>query len=271
MKRIRGQSNPSPHNSPETSGDTMGESLIRPAWRVKSWQVPGNVTSSFFQAQAEETASFNSFSVSAEDDASDGSSEDSACSDYDAAFVLHLMRQDTQTVPGPTFQSFASEIGTSCAFEPEAPQSRSSHDMDGEPCSLIRESALPMRPKRRFCDCGRTRPSLGIPSEGKASARWCSQCPGKPSEAVNVIHRRCCCGRSLPSLAFPGQSRRDARWCAKCPSKPTNAVDVTSRKCLCRTTRPTFGFAGEGLKDARWCSRCPGRPSNAISLLKRRR
>jgi len=124
---------------------------------------------------------------------------------------------------------------------------------------------------RRACECGRTKPSLGLAREGRAGARWCSRCPGRPPEAVDVIHRRCACGRSLPSLALPGQTRRDARWCARCPSRPAAAVDVTSRKCACGATRPTFGLPGEGLPQARWCSRCPDRPSACVSLLKRRR
>lgn len=122
------------------------------------------------------------------------------------------------------------------------------------------------------CECGLRRPSLGLFTEGQKIARWCSKCPNKPREAVDVRHKRCECGLSItPIYGLPGQQRKNAKWCAKCPMRPREAVNVASKRCECgQRIGPAFGIPGEGRKDARWCAKCPNKPDNAIDIRSKR-
>eukprot|EP00873_Tetraselmis_striata_P029961 jgi/Tetstr1/450225/TSEL_037263.t1 len=40
------------------------------------------------------------------------------------------------------------------------------------------------------CLCGKRAPTLGLPGEGRSSARWCSACPFKHDTAVDMINKR---------------------------------------------------------------------------------
>ena len=127
---------------------------------------------------------------------------------------------------------------------------------------------------KKGCVCGRVRqPQLGLPGGiGRKDARWCSQCPSKPSNAVDVRSKRCECGSHNPTFGLPGGSGiKDARWCSQCPSKPINAVDVVSKRCECGSHSPTFGLpGGSGIKDAWWCPQCPSKPDNAVDVKNKR-
>ena len=127
---------------------------------------------------------------------------------------------------------------------------------------------------RKRCECGSHRPTFGLPgaSSGLKAARWCSQCPSKPNNAVDVRNKQCDCGRHQPTLGLPGvPGLKAAQWCSQCPSKPKNAVNVVSKRCECGSHRPTFGLPGRrGLKAARWCSQCPSKPNNAVDVRSKR-
>ena len=125
------------------------------------------------------------------------------------------------------------------------------------------------------CECGSCHhPSFGLPGTiGRKAARWCSQCPSKPNNAVDVRHgKRCECGSCHPTFGLPGaSSRKAAQWCSQCPSKPHNAVDVVNTRCECGRHRPTFGLPGtSGWKAAQWCAQCPSKPHNAVNVVTKR-
>lgn len=125
------------------------------------------------------------------------------------------------------------------------------------------------------CECGRvSRPTLGLigPDGKRKRAKWCSMCPGKPEEAVNVTNKRCECGvASCPSFGLPEEGKKGARWCARCPGRPIEAVNVTNRRCECGLSQPSFGLvSGEGRRGAKWCAKCPGRPPEAMNVTNRR-
>ena len=128
--------------------------------------------------------------------------------------------------------------------------------------------------KKKGCECGKvSRPHLGLPgAHGKKFARWCSQCPSKSNNAVNVASKRCECGSHQPTLGLPGgRGMKDARWCPQCPFKPDNAVDVRNKRCECGSHNPTFGLPGaSGMKAAKWCSQCPSKPNNAVDVRNKR-
>merc|ERR1711971_665664 len=64
---------------------------------------------------------------------------------------------------------------------------------------------------------------------GAARARWCSKCPAKPAEAVDLVSKKCQCGQHWPCFGLPGDAAKAARWCSKCPEKPNEAVDVANK------------------------------------------
>jgi hypothetical protein len=109
--------------------------------------------------------------------------------------------------------------------------------------------------KNKKCKCGKAQPSLGLMGE---TAKWCSKCPDKPSEATNVVSKKCICGKTQPIYGFFGET---AKWCSKCPDKPSEAINVVSKKCDCGKAQPNFGLPGE---KAQWCSKC--KPDNAIDV-----
>ena len=124
--------------------------------------------------------------------------------------------------------------------------------------------------KNKICLCGSSSPSFGLPGEPWAAARWCSKCPQKPPNALDIVNRRCLCGSSSPSFGLSGEPAAAARWCSKCPQKPPNAVDIKSRKCLCGSSWSCFGLPGEPKAAARWCSKCPQKPPNAVDVVHKR-
>ena len=118
----------------------------------------------------------------------------------------------------------------------------------------------------RICECGAAEPSFGRPGGARKDARWCSKCPSKPANSVNVKCNRCECGAAMPYFGRLGGKPKDAIWCSKCPSKPAEAVDVVSVRCDCGEARASFGKPGGARKDARWCSKCPSKPAEAIDV-----
>ena len=127
-------------------------------------------------------------------------------------------------------------------------------------------------PKR--CRCGQSaHPKHGLNGEPPQLARWCSQCPSRPINAVDIVSKRCECGRGLPNFGVMvdgTDSRKVARyWCANCPNRPPEARDM-SKKCECRRSKPSFGLPGEEKKAARWCSRCPTKPPEAVDVVNKR-
>ncbi|ABU43899.1 hypothetical protein AR158_C354R [Paramecium bursaria Chlorella virus AR158] len=110
------------------------------------------------------------------------------------------------------------------------------------------------------CVCGKTRPYFGL-SGGKPI--WCSKCPEKPKDAINVVNKKCVCGKTQPQFGLPGKK---PMWCSKCPEKPKDAVNVNAKKCVCGKTQPQFGLPGQ---KAMWCSKCPEKPKDAISIKKK--
>ena len=114
----------------------------------------------------------------------------------------------------------------------------------------------------RKCECGKTQASIGLI---RGDPKWCSKCPNKPKNAINVVAKRCKCGKSIPSYGLEGEARKDAKWCLKCPDKPINAIDVINKRCKCEFKKqPIYGLPG---KKAVWCAYCPTKPDNAIDVL----
>eukprot|EP00191_Tetraselmis_sp_GSL018_P013648 CAMPEP_0177588914 /NCGR_PEP_ID=MMETSP0419_2-20121207/6500_1 /TAXON_ID=582737 /ORGANISM="Tetraselmis sp., Strain GSL018" /LENGTH=626 /DNA_ID=CAMNT_0019079185 /DNA_START=700 /DNA_END=2581 /DNA_ORIENTATION=- len=162
-----------------------------------------------------------------------------------------------------------SDASGSSANQCEGPEGHNAQSNRSQPSSTMSLSWRAAAPSMR-CECGRTRPSYGFEKEGRRSARWCSKCPSKPPEAVNVVLRRCECGRSQPTYGMPGNPRRLARWCAKCPQRPKEAVDLKNRRCECGKAIPNFGLPGDERRAARWCAQCPGKAPNAVDVRNRK-
>jgi hypothetical protein len=114
------------------------------------------------------------------------------------------------------------------------------------------------------CECGKHYPSFNLP--GEITRKWCSECPNKPLEAINVKNKKCECGKHYPSLNLPGEITR--KWCFECPNKPLEATDVKHKKCECGKHRPSFNLPGE--KTGKWCSNCPNKPLEAINVVSKR-
>ena len=112
----------------------------------------------------------------------------------------------------------------------------------------------------RDCECGKHRASFGLPSEKRA--RWCTSCPSKLPDAVDVRHKRCECGKSNPTFGFTHEKK--PRWCKACPSKSPNAVGMCNKKCECGKSRPCYGLPCESRP--RWCVACPEKLPNAINI-----
>ncbi|ABT15176.1 hypothetical protein NY2A_B777L [Paramecium bursaria Chlorella virus NY2A] len=107
----------------------------------------------------------------------------------------------------------------------------------------------------RKCTCDKKRQSLyGRPGDSRPT--WCSKCPDKPDDAINVVSKKCMCGNGCPIYGFSGQK---AQWCFEC--KPDDAINVVSKKCTCGKRQPIYGFSGE---KAQWCSDC--KPDEAIDV-----
>ena len=121
------------------------------------------------------------------------------------------------------------------------------------------------------CPCGKSkRPSFGLPGGKPYTAKWCSKCPEKPDNAVDVRNKRCACGASYPSYGNPGGNPGSAKWCAKCPEKPADSVNVHSKRCVCGKSQPSLGLPGEHPYEARWCAKCPDKPVNALNVVRKR-
>ena len=119
-----------------------------------------------------------------------------------------------------------------------------------------------MNVKHKKCECGKHRPTFNL--EGKFTAIWCSECPTKHPDAVDVMDKRKCeCGKHRPTFNLKGKTT--AIWCSECPTKHPDAVDVVDkRKCECGKYRPTFNLKGK--TTAIWCSECPTKHPDAIDI-----
>lgn len=118
--------------------------------------------------------------------------------------------------------------------------------------------------KRDGCECGaRKEARYGVP--GDLIARWCSTCPNKHPDAVNICDKRCQCGNSAnPSF---GDAIGRKIWCAKC--KPKEAVKIRpDGNCECGNKRPRFGLHGD--QQPRWCEDCPSKEPEAINICRKR-
>ena len=113
----------------------------------------------------------------------------------------------------------------------------------------------------RKCACGKSKPLFGLP--GDTRAEYCSVCPTKPVEAMDIISRRCVCRESSrPVFGFPDDKM--ARWCSLC--RPNGTENIKSRRCVCwASTNPVFGHPGD--KIALWCKKCPTRPAGAENIV----
>ncbi|AAC96920.1 hypothetical protein PBCVKS1B_550L [Paramecium bursaria Chlorella virus KS1B] len=105
------------------------------------------------------------------------------------------------------------------------------------------------------CKCGKSRPYFGFPGE---KPTWCSKCPEKSKEAINVVNKKCECGKSQPYFGLPGEK---PIWCSKCPEKSKEATNVKNKKCRCGKSQPYFG-----LQDGKpeWCSKCKPKEASDI-------
>jgi hypothetical protein len=92
---------------------------------------------------------------------------------------------------------------------------------------------------------------------GEITGKWCSKCPDKPKEAINVTHSRCICGKHRPTFNLEGKTK--PIWCSEC--KPTNAINVKHDKCECGKI-PSYALVGAN--KAKWCSNC--KPEYAINI-----
>ncbi|ABU44320.1 hypothetical protein PBCVNY2B_891L [Paramecium bursaria Chlorella virus NY2B] len=111
----------------------------------------------------------------------------------------------------------------------------------------------------RKCKCERQcQPYFGFP--GDKIPTWCSKCPDKPGNAINIVSKKCKCGKSQPYFGLPGQK---AQWCSGC--KSDEAIDVKNKKCKCGKSQPYFGIPGE---KAQWCSGC--KPDDAIDVVNKK-
>ena len=129
---------------------------------------------------------------------------------------------------------------------------------------------LLVKMSKNKCPCEKgARPSFGLPGGLAKTAKWCSKCPDKPHDAVDVRNKKCSCGKSFPTYGMPGGSPGSGRWCAKCPEKPADSVNVHSKRCMCGKSQPSLGLPGEHPREARWCAKCPGKPANAVYLRER--
>ncbi|AGE54867.1 hypothetical protein PBCVMA1D_297R [Paramecium bursaria Chlorella virus MA1D] len=109
------------------------------------------------------------------------------------------------------------------------------------------------------CVCGKAHPVFGLPGE---NPMWCSKCPEKPDDAIDVKNKiKCVCGKAHPVFGLPGEN---PMWCSKCPEKPDDAIDVKNKiKCVCGKAQPHFGLPGG---KPIWCSKCPEKPNAAINI-----
>ena len=114
-----------------------------------------------------------------------------------------------------------------------------------------------------YCPCNTRVPIFNYP--GQTGGIWCSVCPERPKETVNVISKKCPCGISISLIYnYPGQTT--GIWCSKCPDRPLDTINVISRRCLCElSTAPRFNYPGQ--TTGIWCSKCPNIPENVVNVM----
>lgn len=124
-------------------------------------------------------------------------------------------------------------------------------------CTTCKEDDAISFTEFKPCQCGKHSPSFGFEDDGKLI--WCSKCPEKPENAINLkeINRKCQCGKHRPCF---GEIDCKAEYCAECKTK--TAVNVVSFLCPCGII-PSFSLE-DGI--SKWCSQCPDKPENAINL-----
>jgi hypothetical protein len=108
------------------------------------------------------------------------------------------------------------------------------------------------------CNCGVVRATYGSLENRKP--QWCRAC--KPSDAIDVVHKRCICGLARPTFGLIGNIR--PTFCVNCPTKPPEAVDLISKMCMCGRSIASFGVPGN--TSSRYCKLCPQKSSDAVNL-----
>jgi len=82
----------------------------------------------------------------------------------------------------------------------------------------------------KMCECGTSLPSFGI--QGTKDRLWCKLCKKEGAvDMSNGLCE--CNVMAKPYFGLPGDHPKDARWCSRCPSKPSNAINIVDRKCKC--------------------------------------
>ncbi len=115
--------------------------------------------------------------------------------------------------------------------------------------------------KRDGCECGAVKEAL-FGNPGDIVTRWCSICPNKDPNAVNLCRARCKCGKAIPCFGIPPS--RKALWCIKCPQKPHNAINITAAKCICGHTKPYMRSSNDS--KPLYCNKCPTRPNDVVNV-----
>jgi len=130
--------------------------------------------------------------------------------------------------------------------------------------------------KSRRCPCGHLC-CYALPGQPRTEAAWCSKCPNRPVEAINLVLKTCRCGSgktcTLGILTASGkvEGKGGQKWCVACPDIPPNSAPLGKRLCECNLKKQaTFAPAGGGYTDARWCAKCTLKPANAISVVAKR-
>eukprot|EP00193_Tetraselmis_chui_P007072 CAMPEP_0177765878 /NCGR_PEP_ID=MMETSP0491_2-20121128/8221_1 /TAXON_ID=63592 /ORGANISM="Tetraselmis chuii, Strain PLY429" /LENGTH=372 /DNA_ID=CAMNT_0019282245 /DNA_START=121 /DNA_END=1240 /DNA_ORIENTATION=+ len=143
----------------------------------------------------------------------------------------------------------------------------------------------------RTCMCGKGKATLALPIQPKG-ARWCTECPDRPRNAIPVAGR-CVCGRRKATLGAESDGPRGAKWCEFCPSKPDWAISVVDKSvegaekstalasqaaAERRSTPPTVCACGKTTASlalpiqlwlAKWCPDCPQKPRNVVDIAAR--
>ena len=114
-------------------------------------------------------------------------------------------------------------------------------------------------------DCALTRPTFGLPAEGKK--RWCAGCAKTHPGAQDIAHPPCeDCRLTRPSFGLPAEGKK--RWCGGCAHD--GALNLQSKRMCedCALKVPNFGLPAEGKK--RWCAGCARGHDGAINVRTKR-
>jgi hypothetical protein len=111
--------------------------------------------------------------------------------------------------------------------------------------------------KHKKCICGAVRPSFALAGQKPI---WCTICPTKDKDAVNIVDPDCECGQAKAYYNIPGN--KSPLWCYDC--KSDDAIAVKKRICECGEHEPSFGLPEDRIRI--WCNSCPTKPKDAIDV-----